>query len=93
MNILEITDRTGRNIHLSDERWVHINKHPKISSRMELIKETLEKPDKITESYDEDGVWFYYKYDKQEKEYVFVSVKYLNGYGFIITSFYTNKIQ
>lgn len=29
--------------------------------------------------------------DKSEK-YLFVSVKYLNGGGFVITSFFTNKI-
>ena len=29
---------------------------------------------------------------KKNKEYLFISVKCLNGDGFIITSFFTNKI-
>ena len=62
------------------------------SGQIEQIKETLTNPDKITKfDYDPD-VRFYYRYYKERKEYLFVSVKYLNGEGFIITSFHTDKI-
>ena len=86
-------DKTGRNVYLTDERWRHILKHPEMSNQIEQIKDTLLYPDKITNvNYDPD-VGFYYRYYKDRKEYLFVSVKYLNGEGYIITSFYTDKIK
>lgn len=91
--IFETRDKTGRLIYLTDERWRHILKHPEMSNKLQQIKDTLLYPDKITQvNYDLD-VRFYYKYYKDRKEYMFVSVKYLNGEGFIITSFYTDKIK
>ena len=46
-------DRSGRIIHLSRERWSHIQKHRGISGALEQIKETLKFPDAITVlSYD-----------------------------------------
>ena len=91
--IFEAKDKSGRTIYLTDERWKHILKHQEMSNQTEQIKDTLLQPDKITEvDYDTD-VRFYYRYYKDRKEYLFVSVKYLNGEGFIITSFYTDKIK
>ena len=91
--IFEAKDKSRRTIYLSDERWKHILKHSEMSNQTEKIKDTLLQPDKITEvDYDPD-VRFYYRYYKDRKEYLFVSVKYLNGEGFIITSFYTDKIK
>ena len=67
--------------------------HPEMANQIENIKNTLEKPDVITPfEYDFD-VRFYYKYYKERKEYLFISVKYLNGKGYIVTSFYTDKIK
>ena len=91
--VFTVTDKSGRVIRLTKERWQHIQKHPGMSSQLEQIKDTLLHPDTITNvAYDPD-VRFYYRYYKQRKEYLFISVKYLNGEGFIITSFYTDKIQ
>jgi len=38
-------------------------------------------------------VRFYYKFYKNLSKYLLVSVKYLNGEGFVITAFYTSKIE
>lgn len=86
--VLEITDLKGRNVYLTKERWSHIQKHPEMINSTEKIRETLEKPDK-TESA--ENLVFYFKHYKDRKQYLFVSVKYLNEEGFIITSFYTDK--
>ena len=91
--VLGIKDKSGRMICLSKERWNHIQKHPEMSGQLEQIKETLESPDVINEFEFDLNVKFYYKYYKKRKEYLFVSVKYLNGKGFIITGFYTDKIK
>lgn len=91
--IFEIKDASGRRIHLSKERWSHIQKHPEMTNKIEQIQETLQYPEIIVEfEYDSD-VKFYYKYCKKRKEFLFISVKYLNGEGFIITSFYTDAIK
>jgi len=91
--IFEIKDKTGRTIHLTKERWAHIQKHPEMVNQLENIKETLQKPDIIHEFEYDQQVRFYFRYYKEKREYLFISIKYLNGNGFIITSFYTDKIK
>ena len=91
--IFEIRDKSGRNIHLSDERWTHIQKHPEMSGNIEQIKETLVKPTLIIPQDYDPNVRFYFRFYKDMKKFLFVSVKYLNGDGFIITSFYTDKAK
>ncbi|HLC56454.1 MAG TPA: PBECR2 nuclease fold domain-containing protein [Candidatus Nanoarchaeia archaeon] len=93
MNIFALKDKTGRMIILSMERWKHILKHPEMSDKLEEIKECLINPDVVIESRTDKNVRIYYRYNKNIKEYLLVSVKYLNGKGFIITSFYTDKIK
>ena len=90
--VFETKEKSGRTVYLSSERLHHILKHPEMVNQLEQIKDTLYQPDKITRvEYDPD-VRFYYRYYKEKGQYLFVSVKYLNGEGFIITSFYTDKI-
>lgn len=92
--IFEITDKTGRKIHLSKERWgEHIRLiHPEIQ-KPEEIEEALKNPDVINSSDRDESVRWYYKYNKQRKRYFKVSVKYLNGKGYVITAHYTRKIE
>ncbi len=93
-NIFEIKDKTGRSIHLSKERWSHIcNEHPSLCSKIEEIKSTLFKPLIIKQSKYDENVKFYYNFIKEKKRYLLVSVKYLNGSGFVVTSFYTKKLE
>jgi len=89
----EIKDKTGRIIRLSKEQWLHIQKHPEMSNQSEQIKETLEIPTVITGFEFDEQVRFYYRFYKEKKQYLLVMVKYLNGEGFIITAFYTDKIK
>jgi len=94
MNIIfEIIDKSGRKIRLTKEQWKHITEeHSRINDPEEL-KQTLSNPTKITPSkYDPDNVHYYYRYNKLIKRYHFIAVKYLNGDGFIITSFYRRNI-
>ena len=93
--IFEITDKNGKRIHLSKERWRHISKHPHMHDQLENIKSTIQNPITIRCNEDDESVAYYYKEFKNndsEERYLLVSVKYLNGNGFIITSFFTNKI-
>ncbi len=95
MLIFEVKDKSGRLICLSDERWKHVLKHPEMQDKfiIERVKDTLVRPDTITSEEYDLNKRLYYKYYKDQKRYLLVSVKYLNGKGFIISSFYTDKIK
>jgi len=91
--IFAVVDKTGREIHLSKERWLHIRlEHPKITD-YEEIENALKFPTKMVQSDRDVNVQWYYMYKKQKRNYLMVSVKYLNGHGYVITAFHTNKIQ
>ncbi len=47
-SIFEVKDITGKLIHLSAERWSHINQdHPEISPYIQELQETLKAPAKV----------------------------------------------
>ncbi|MBI2558547.1 hypothetical protein HYW20_04445 [Candidatus Woesearchaeota archaeon] len=94
--IFEVEDKSGRKIHLSDERWKHLNQeHPEVAPYLEDIKETLKNPVKITEYELDENVRYYYKYFKEREsaKYLLVIVKYLNEHGFIITAYFVRNIK
>ena len=94
--IFDVTDKTGRKIHLTDERWKHIRKkHPEIESS-ELLQEAIEKSDKITNTHLDPKVnyfWKHYKNRLGHDKFLLVVVKYLNGDGYVLSSYYEDKIQ
>ena len=94
--IFVLKDKTGRSIHLSKERWKHILRHPNMEeNRLETIKDTIINSMVIRYFEEDEDVRYFYKHFKNnpiEERYLLVSVKYLNGEGFIITSFFTDKI-
>ncbi|MEK6915779.1 MAG: PBECR2 nuclease fold domain-containing protein [Nanoarchaeota archaeon] len=94
--VFEFKDKTGRNIYLTKKQWAHITSpislHAYMTNYLEEMKETLHKPDKILSSvYDKNKV-SYYRFYKNRKEYLRVIVNYLNGYGFVITSYFVRNI-
>ncbi|MBI2655436.1 hypothetical protein HYX06_03365 [Candidatus Woesearchaeota archaeon] len=94
--VFEIEDKTGRKIHLSDERWKHLNQeHPEVAPYLEDIKETLKTPLKITAYEYDENVKYYYKYFKEREvaKYLLVIVKYLNNHGFIVTAYFVKNIK
>ena len=95
--IFEIRDKSGRKIHLSDERWNHIvNEHPEIASYVEQLKDLVENPTKITTYSLDENVKYYYKYFKERKssaKYLLVIVKYLNDHGSMITAYFVINIK
>lgn len=91
--VFELEDKTGRKIHLTKERWGHITtKHPDMTSQLEEIKHTLIYPTLIVPHKFEDTMRNYYTYYKHKKRYLLVSVKYLNGEGYVATAFIIRKI-
>lgn len=93
--ILEVKDKTGRNIYLTGERYNHIKKHPEMQNSLRIIEEALRNPQKITDYSLEPDVKYYYTHHKDRKskaKYLRVIVKYLNGEGFIITAYFVEAI-
>ena len=94
--IFEVTDKTGRKIRLTKERWSYIRKkHPEVETHEE-IEEGIKKSDKITFSDSDDTVHYFYKYYKNKKgklKFLKTAVKYLNGEGFVVTAYYIGKIR
>lgn len=96
-NIFEITDKTGRKIRLTKRQWRETNlKHPNMAAYLEEIKDAIIKPDAITDYSLDQKVRYYYKYFKHIKsknKYLLVIVKYLNGEGFVIKSYFERRIK
>ncbi|MAG02090.1 hypothetical protein CMI42_02030 [Candidatus Pacearchaeota archaeon] len=90
--IFEITDKTGREVRLTKERWEHILDHKGMEQRLEDIKKTLVNPTTITHHKHDENRRNYYLYYKEKKRYLLVAVRYLNGEGYVSTSFITRKI-
>ena len=92
--IFEVTDKNKRKVHLTQERLKHIQIHPHMHDPLENIKNALIEPTIIRREDDEMVLYFYreFKHMSPSEKYLLVSVKYLNGTGFVITSFFTNKI-
>ena len=92
--VFEITDKTGRKIHLTKERWKHILRHTNVNTNnLEDIKAALINPTSAISQALDENKGNYYLYSKQIKSYLLVVVKYLNGEGFVITAFFTKHIS
>lgn len=85
MNVFEVTDKTGRRIRLTRERWTHItdprSQHPYMANSLEEMKKTLVDPALIVKQKFDDARRNYYFYLKEKKRYLLVAANYLNGEG------------
>ncbi|HLD12544.1 MAG TPA: hypothetical protein VJB87_03025 [Candidatus Nanoarchaeia archaeon] len=94
VNIFVVRDCSGRLIHLSHERWKHIvSKHYTMSNAVEKIRNALVNPVILRPSKSNTMIVYYYLWEKEKNSYVMVLVKYLNGSGFVITSFQVDVIR
>ena len=94
--MFKVIDQFKRTIVLSKERYEHIIEHPEMIGQEDRIKETIAFPDTIKESKYDTAVFCYYRlYEKTPvtRKYLLCIVKILNGEGFIITAFYTDRIK
>jgi hypothetical protein len=95
--LFEIKNKNGKIIRLTNKQYSHMMEdHAYMHKYLEEIKETLQKPDKITSySFDENVHYFYkgYKHLDKPNKFVLVIVKYLNGEGFVISSYLETKIK
>ena len=94
IHLFDIIDKTGRKIRLPHIRWKHIlREHPNLQDHEEILQALIHPL--IIQPSDADPIYVhhYYSYTKLRRKYLMVAVKYLNGEGFVITAYYTKKIQ
>lgn len=89
----QVVSRLGKLITATKGYWnIIVNiKHPSVRGREHEVKETLGNPDYIRQNYNDKNIHLFYKRNK--KIYLCVVVRHLNGRGFIITVYLTNKIR
>jgi len=94
--IFEVIDKTGRKIHLTEERKMHIiHEHPDMQHHFEELQMILKRPLKIV-PHEYGNLHSYYSYFKNRKnksKYLKIVVKYLNNHGFVITAYFVRTIK
>ena len=90
-HVFVVTDKTGRRVRLTRERWRHIApQHPDVTD-IEELQRALVTPLLMRSSEHDANVKWYYRYDKERKRFLMVGTRYLNGEGFVITAYYVRK--
>ena len=89
----EVKTVSGKIIRTTHNHWKLITKlkHPEIEGKELEVKKCLSNPVEIRKSSDDTDVCLYYL--PYMKYYICVVVKHLNGDGYIITSYLTDKIK
>ncbi|MEW6680970.1 MAG: DUF4258 domain-containing protein [bacterium] len=90
--LFEVINPLGVKIRITEDYWDYIIKikHPIMKEKQDLVQEVLSNPDEIRRSIVDGDVFLYYK--KIERLYCVVT-KNLNGEGFIITTYPSDKIK
>ncbi len=94
-NIFEVTDKNGRKVKLTKERWSHIRiEHPNVESFEEVV-ESIQNPDKIIKD-EREGVEYFFKYLKHKKwksKFLKVVVKYINKEGSVLSAYFARSMK
>ncbi len=89
----EIVCKLGKKIVLTEERIIHmIFRHPEMQKLENEIINSLKNPYMIKKTvYDKNVIIYYGRLN--QREFVAVVVKILNGNGFVLTSYVTDFIK
>ncbi|HEY7791537.1 MAG TPA: hypothetical protein VIC33_13550 [Vicinamibacterales bacterium] len=93
-NILfEVTSSLGKRVRVTEDYWQKIvtTKHPLMAGCEDLVKGILAQPEVVRRSRKDQSVFLYY--GRAEKRYCCVVVRHLNGDGFIVTAYITDRIK
>jgi len=94
--VFEILSKMGKVVSLDEERWRHILEHPEMKNQLGRIKETAVNPDEVRASVHDSSVLLFYKLYVETpvtEKYLVVVIKSLNGEGFIVTAFFTDRVK
>ena len=89
----EVTSYLNKKIRITRDYWNNIieTKHRVMKGKENIVKETLKYPEEVRRSTKDLNVYLYYK--KTNNKYNCVVVKHLNGDGFIVTTYFTDRIK
>jgi hypothetical protein len=92
--LFEVMTPLGFRVRVSRSQWELIItvKHPVMAGRESGVRKTLEKPDEIRVSRSDQGVYLFYRSERQGR-WVCVVTKRLDGEGFLITTYPTDAIK
>ena len=98
MIIFEIKSKLNKKIRLTEENLKHIVfEHPEILFLSKNdFEDTLTDPDVVRRSIRDINFWLYYKFRKERPfalKYLTIGVKILNGNGFVVTAYPTDRIK
>ena len=96
MVVLEVRSKLEKVIRLDDYRWRHVLAHPEMDNQLSKVEETLVDPDEVRESVRSSSVWLFYKLYAEtpaSRKYLLVAAQVLDGEGFIVTAFFTDKVK
>lgn len=91
--IFEVQCVLGKKIRLSRQHWTMISEHKHLEMKgyEKQVEETLKRAEIVRRSQGDPTVCLYYK--KMVKYYQVVVVKHQNGQGFVVTTYWTDKIK
>lgn len=95
MNIyFEAKTPLNKEIRITKEYWDFIVtiKHPVMDGREKDVVTSLEHPEFVRKSTKDKRVYLYYR-SIGNKKYICVVCKHLNGEGFIITTYITDRVK
>jgi|SRR3989338_7086527 len=89
----EVDSYLGKKIRITKQYWNKVikTKHPLMKDKESIVKGTLITPTELRVSRKDPTVFLYYK--KLNGKYSCVVTKSLNGEGFIITAYITDRIK
>jgi hypothetical protein len=83
----------GKRISVTEDYWQKIItiKHPSMAGKDAEVQRTLIDADEVRESRSDSLVRLYYR--QYSSLHLCVVVKHLNGSGFIVTTYFTDRIK
>jgi len=89
----QVISSLGIKVRVTKDYWNEIieTKHRIMKGRENIVKQTLKSPHELRRSKKDSKVFLYYR--KIDEKYNCVVAKHLNGDGFIITTYITDKIK
>jgi hypothetical protein len=91
-----VTDYSGREVRITDERLAHILEHREMDGMAEAIERTLQQPAEVRRSKADDTVKLFYDFQSDTivgGKWLCVVVKYTAEDAFVITAYLTDKIK
>jgi hypothetical protein len=91
-----LRDYEGRQIRLTEERWVHISEHPEMVGMRAAVEETLASPEIVVESLSDREARLYYRFYHRTVvggKYLCAVVKVRGDDAFVVTAYLTDQVK